>query len=158
MVSLVREASEEDGPKRKKWWSAKGAVLAVGVIALQFAESVFHYRSIVGICILAFLGFIWFVAPDEIAALKSSLGTDFTLEISDDDEEYEAGAYYDTFFHFAPRSARAKAWYASYHSLKHTRCSCLDGVLTVDSKQAGNILRDLVAAHLNVKVQTPRDR
>jgi hypothetical protein len=49
--------------QRKKWWAGKGIVFAVGVVVWLVADSLFQYRSILGLCVLAYLGLVWFLAP-----------------------------------------------------------------------------------------------
>jgi hypothetical protein len=58
------------GTQPKKRWTRKGLAFAVGVIAWIVAASVFDYRSILGLCILAFLGLVWFVAPELESLVK----------------------------------------------------------------------------------------
>jgi len=78
---------------------------------------------------------------------------DLALEVSYEDKDGGTADDDDIWFHFYPRSNRGRAWYATYHPLKHPNCSCLDGMITVDSKRVGPILKDIAAAGLKLNVE-----
>jgi hypothetical protein len=50
--------------ERKRWWTPKGVLFGVGVVAWLVADGVFHYRSMLGLYILVYVGFVWFVVPE----------------------------------------------------------------------------------------------
>ena len=50
--------------ERKRWWTPKGVLFGVGVVAWLVADGLFHYRSMVALYILMYVGFMWFVVPE----------------------------------------------------------------------------------------------